>query len=868
MRAVMVGMLGALLWSTAATAQAANRELSTSHRLPDRREVAAGTRAYAEGFQDGRFYANGWHITGEMGGVWTPPLKLADGVWFGVGSQWAGPATRFVSGWGYTRYRLPPIDGLALSRTDFVPDGRRAALFGLTLRNPAGRARTTTVRVDAHSELMGAWPWGTDPGRARPSAQDDLADTGSFDGRALVFRDRGALPGGPAHDWAALVASPRKPQSGVSGPGFRGPQQARASVCAADAKVPPSSCDDGPYGKGTGGELRYRVRVPARGARTVWIAVAGSDRGLPAAQTELAGALRSPERQLVAKIAARRALSRRSRVDLPGDRLLQRSLAWGQQNLADLTQSARDLHVRWTDQGKQPFAPVTGTVPRATFFGAGYPDYPWLFATDGEYTSFAAVALGQFETAKAHLLALRDVSEALNGRSSGVVAHEVVTDGSVYFGHDSRTTAADGTQTNDFNTDELVKLPSTVALIWRWTGDARFRDAMYAFSQRTMHTAVQRLDADGDGWPEGSGNVERSGMGPEKLDNAAYLIRGLYDLADMARSKGDPSTASWATRVAARERAAFESAWWDPADGQYADSLQDPGNQRLFQKHWIGVVPMEAELVQGNRTQPGLAAFDHGTTALGQREGACYSGQRPYNLGLFHTGCGGGADGKGDLEIFSLNTAIQAVGEGNYGRLGPSQQRRYTDADAETMFSEPATGGRPDEQPGAMPEILPSPGFDPQGPADQNIDRCWTCRSMFMQAWGNYGTAWPVIHQQLGVRPFLGSRRLEVVPQVPQGQQRVQGANIRLGEGSADVLASHVGGLYRTVVAARGVGLRTLRLGHTLPRGAHIARVDLDGRRVRRFRARLTNRGVEVTARVARPNAGRHVLTVRVAPGA
>ena len=31
-------------------------------------------------------------------------------------------------------------------------------------------------------------------------------------------------------------------------------------------------------------------------------------------------------------------------------------------------------------------------------------------------------------------------------------------------------------------------------------------------------------------------------MGPEKLDNAVYYIRGLYDLADMARSKHDGAT--------------------------------------------------------------------------------------------------------------------------------------------------------------------------------------------------------------------------------------------------------------------------------------------------------------------------------------
>ena len=182
--------------------------------------------------------------------------------------------------------------------------------------------------------------------------------------------------------------------------------------------------------------------------------------------------------------------------------------------------------------------------------------------------------------------------------------------------------------------------------------------------------------------------------------------------------------------------------------------------------------------------------------ALATRENSCYSGERPGNRGLFHTGCGGGPTGAGEFAIFSLNSGIQAVGEGNYGRLGAEQQRRYTDANAETQFSEPATGGTPDEQPGAMPEIMPScaPGAPPtaQG-TPPNIDRCWTCRSMFMQAWGHYGTAWAVVHQQLGVRPHLGHDWLEVVPQVPDGQPSVQGENIRLGDGSADVLASHAG---------------------------------------------------------------------------
>ena len=80
-----------------------------------------------------------------------------------------------------------------------------------------------------------------------------------------------------------------------------------------------------------------------------------------------------------------------TRLSLPGDPLVENSIEWGKQNIADLTLQARDLEIRWTDQGKQFPAP-SGTVQRATWIGAGYPDYPWIFGTDAEYTAFAAVS--------------------------------------------------------------------------------------------------------------------------------------------------------------------------------------------------------------------------------------------------------------------------------------------------------------------------------------------------------------------------------------------------------------------------------------------------------------------------------------------
>jgi hypothetical protein len=844
-RAALAGI--ALAITTATAAQAAP-ELSTSDQLKTRRYVSAGDRAQINGFQDGRFYASGWHITGEMGGVWAPPIKLVDGVWFGIDGKWLGPATKFTSGWGYTRMEFPSVSGLKVSRTDFAPNGRRAALFGLKLSNN-GPAKRVEVKVDAHSELMSHYPWGW----TNPNAGDfNLADTGAYRDRTLEFREQGTppTPNADRHDWAAVVGSSTRPSGGEAGPGHWGSQDP-PTLCTAESQF---WCDEGPFGKGTGGQLRYMVTVPAHHSRTLWIAVAGSDKGAGAARSELQRVLDDPDGLFAAKVAARERLGRNTQLSLPGDPQLAKGIDWGKQNIADLTQRADDLKIRDVDEGRQ-YPPPAGTVEHVRWIGAGYPDYPWIFATDAEYTGFAAVTVGQFEAIKDHARALRDASEILNG-NSGKVVHEVVEDGSVYF----------GSLNHAGNTDETAKFPSLVALIWRWTGDDAFRDDLYQFAVRNMHYVTEQLDEDGDGWPEGLGNVERPGMGDEKLDNAVYTIRGLFDLADLAQSKGDAATVSWARAKADDLRNRFDPTWWYVPGQQFADSLKDPGNVQDFQKHWIGVTPMEAELTIDGKPWPGLAPYDHGNTALTGREDPCFSGERPYNRGLFHTGCGGGPTGAGERTIFGLNTAIQAVGEGNYGRLGADQQKRYTDAETEPMFGEPYSGGdevhhtpgTPDEQPGASPEIFPSPDFDAAGVRDANVERCTRCRSMVMQAWNQYGTMWPVVHQQLGVRPDLGRRELEVVPQVPSSSP-IAGARIRLGDGSLRLVrASREGNRHTTTVDTGSARVTTLTIGHTLERGSQVANVTLDGQSVQ-WQERETNRGLEVTVDT---KPGNHTLVV------
>ena len=195
---------------------------------------------------------------------------------------------------------------------------------------------------------------------------------------------------------------------------------------------------------------------------------------------------------------------------------------------------------------------------------------------------------------------------------------------------------------------------------------------------------VAGLDADEDGWPEGLGNVERPGMGEEKLDNAVYTIRGYADLADMARARGDDETRRWAVGKAqcaageVRGRPGGTAATPD----SYADSLDDPDNEKVFQRHWIGLTPTDAVLprIPGRAAGP-LASDEHADATLTSTSETCYTGE----FGLFHTGTGPTSAPAGnpgpscdsvvsevpsERNIFTLNSAIAAVSEGNYGRLG------------------------------------------------------------------------------------------------------------------------------------------------------------------------------------------------------
>ena len=57
--------------------------------------------------------------------------------------------------------------------------------------------------------------------------------------------------------------------------GYYGPYGA-GRVCAPDTQPIPSECDDGPFGRGTGGQLHYQLRVGGGAYEWLLVAVAGA----------------------------------------------------------------------------------------------------------------------------------------------------------------------------------------------------------------------------------------------------------------------------------------------------------------------------------------------------------------------------------------------------------------------------------------------------------------------------------------------------------------------------------------------------------------------------------------------------------------
>jgi hypothetical protein len=788
-------------------------ERQTDQNLNMKRYVAAGDRAYIVGVQDGSQVPAvslnpdgiGWHIKGQMGGIWAHPIKLLHQFQFLLNDHPFPAATKFVSGEGYVRLELPPTDGLEISETQFAPDtdefapnGLPVVLVGVHLRNQNRGVVSFTLAIQAESELIPAYPWsGTKP----TSESLHLPDQVSFDSAlgALQFLQP-AQPNYSRSARYALVSAALDPRDRETGFQFL-----EDDLSTTKSKY-----------NGATGTLKYQVNLEGKSSATVWFAIAGSNVDKAEASAALTLGLKFPDELLREKFSSRQKVLSQAQIEVP-DADIQAAFDWGKLNLADMRRTVRNMMVRDTMEGTVYPSPLTQTFDFLSGFGAGYPDYPWFFGTDAAYSTFSLSAIGQWQEAKNHIDTIRQVSQLVNG-PTGKVIHECVTDGSIYFGTNA--------QNGDVN--ETAEFATSVATLWRWSADNSVRDDNYEFIKAglnyiTSHLVTSNLNP--DGWPEGAGMVEATGMGAIKLDVAVYTIRALNDLLEMADSKGDGPARAFFAPIASALTKNLRTDWWIQSQGLFADSLAlskmvptDPkattlgtgaGYTQLEQLFWTNATIMET----------GFASAGDASTAFPQLESSTLTGP----TGFFQQAS---PPGNGGRQASAVNTGVMAIAEANYGRM--DQSLRYVQFVADELDV---------EQPGALPELFDSPdyhyfsGGNPFGGA------------MVMQAWSSYGIHWPLVELYLGIKPDAPAKTLAVVPELPSSWRKLSIDKLRVGSDKIAVSVERSERNYVTTVSAPAGW--SLTIGYTLPPNTQVKSVRLNHSPAA-FQIVNTNRGEEI----------------------
>lgn len=342
--------------------------------------VAAGDRVYVVGHQDGTFPDLGWHVKGEMGGVWNHPIKLLDGYQLAMGVDGQAvmclpSATNFYNFPMASQHVYPNIDGIAVSSLVFVPDGVEGAIIEYQLINTLDEPRNVELAFDVFVDLRPVW-------LAEKKELEDGKDGGYWDQAQgqLIVKDS-------LNDWYAIIGSSQSVSAIKSG----------------------ARCTHEISGKGVDYSLGQALSLKPGEKGIIQYFITGSYEKLDSARN-LMETLRLNTKKLVDDKQARyESLNRRHQMS-SSDPSLDQMYEWVRYNTDWLVREV-------PEEGRG--------------LSAGIPDYPWWFGTDNGYAIEGMLAYGMFEEAIATVDIICKLSDKANG-ASGQIMHEASTNGVVF----------------------------------------------------------------------------------------------------------------------------------------------------------------------------------------------------------------------------------------------------------------------------------------------------------------------------------------------------------------------------------------------------------------------------------------------------
>jgi len=683
---------------------------------------ASGDRFYMVGHQDGTFPDLGWHVEGEMGGLWMHPIKLMDG--FTASFKSGEQIICLDKAKTFTNYPFANqqdyglvFEKVSVDRTQFVSDGREGMTILFRFQNQSTSPATFDFFFEANVDLQPVW-------LGERSSMIDGPDQVNFEELTGTFTAKDEL-----NDWFVVWGSDENFKLSPSEP-----------ACSIDSK--------GENGVKSG--FSTSVSIPSGSSVVLPIFISGSDESEVKALETFADLKANYIEDWFKKKARYEELSQVSKINIP-DKEVQRAFEWIKYNTDWLVREVPGL---------------------GRGFGAGLPDYPWWFGVDSEYTIQGLITTGRKELVYETLDLLHGISESENG--NGRIVHEVSTNGEVFNpGNINETPQFASTVWEVYrwtgDVELLKKYFPTIEKGLNWLLEENDKDGnlladgygmmeihglesemidVAAYSQKAFRDASKMAEILGK-QELAEGYQQTAEALAEKINSDFWVPEfGSYadfigtaeealKLIDGAIIRADTLNKPWAAEELEATKTKLSTLPRDQKQGF------------VLYHNWVVNTPMEVGIADPEKAQIALETGRKYTNPFGvfvtgidrdeqaESEDGSFAGSKAFS----YTGA-----------VMTLPTGVQAIGENNYGN-----------ADAALDYLQRMTRSFSFALPGSIYEVSPDYG-------------------MFTQAWNMYSFAVPIITQFFGIQPDAGNRVIYIRPQMPINWNEASIERVKIGD--------------------------------------------------------------------------------------
>lgn len=691
--------------------------------------VTAGDRVYLIGHQDGSFPELGWHIDGEMGGVWDHPIKLLDGFAAQIRMVDSNAAICLDKGNQFINYPMAnqhhftwPEQHLEIDRYQFVPDGMEGVVVEFRIRNSGVEKKAFTFAFTSMIDLRPTW-------LGERTNMVDAEDEVRFDegSEAVIANDKN-------NPWYVMIGS------------AQGGNLVEVTSCTTPRK-----------GLGKNATLSYSLTVDPKGEVTLPVFIAGSYQSEEALRATYKTLRKMGTEKFAQKIDRYDAITRSAHLTIP-DQDIEQMYAWLKYNT--------DWLVR--------------TVPEiGSGLSAGLPDYPWWFGTDATYALQGVLATGNHAVAKNTISLLHKLSQA---NANGRIVHEVSTNGAVFNPGNVNETAQFITLVNTYyewtgDKELITQLYPDIKKGIQWLLEERDPDRNH-YPNGSGMMEIPGLESELE-------MIDVAVYTQQALASAAALARAMQAAeATEYQARADELK----TRINADWWNASESSFGDfrgtleealpilKAALVRSDTLgkswavaELKATQKQMQKdrsHTVSPHVIYHNWVVNTPMETGVADADKARAAL--QKAKTY--ENPF--GVFVTGIDRTNEPdsvvlKSRKKTFSYTGAVMTLPTG----VQAVAAARYGNADEALAYINKLNQSFSYALPGSMYEVSPDFG-------------------MITQAWNIYGVAVPIVNYFFGLHPQAAEKRVVISPNLPTGWTEVAIKNVGVGNNAISLSIS------------------------------------------------------------------------------